>query len=119
MPTFYPGQIVLANIPENEHNPRPVIIIKPPGGESGTELLFVTGISSSQVGKNLPPHHVLLPWHANGHPRTGLRKRCAAKCDWSFWLPQSAILPADKARLVPTPQMKIIVEQLAILGLIG
>jgi hypothetical protein len=25
---------------------------------------------------------VLLPWHRQGHPRTGLNRRCAAVCGW-------------------------------------
>jgi hypothetical protein len=30
----------------------------------------------------LPHDHVLLPWHAQGHPRTGLNRKCRAVCTW-------------------------------------
>ena len=37
---------------------------------------------TSRVPEPLPPDHVLLPWHAQGHPRTGLNRKCAAVCTW-------------------------------------
>ncbi|MGH7172772.1 MAG: hypothetical protein ACRELG_21020 [Gemmataceae bacterium] len=30
----------------------------------------------------LPEHYVLLPWDRAGHRQTGLKKKCAAVCDW-------------------------------------
>jgi hypothetical protein len=35
---------------------------------------------TSRVPEPLPNDHVLLPWHAQGHPRTGLNRKCAAVC---------------------------------------
>lgn len=37
---------------------------------------------TSRVPEPLPEDHVLLPWHAQGHPRTGLNRKCAAVCTW-------------------------------------
>jgi hypothetical protein len=37
---------------------------------------------ASRVPEPLPPDHVLLPWHTQGHPRTELNRKCAAVCAW-------------------------------------
>jgi mRNA-degrading endonuclease toxin of MazEF toxin-antitoxin module len=107
------GLIVLADVPGAQHNPRPVVIIKPPSGSDPKDTVFVTGISS--IVDNPPSaHHVLLPYHPKGHPRTGLSKRCAAKCDWSFAIEQQRIVGVKG--YVPVAYMKSILEQLTLLG---
>src|SRR5437764_14348924 len=37
---------------------------------------------TSRLPEPSPDDHVLLPWHAQGHPRTGLNRKCAAVCRW-------------------------------------
>lgn len=111
---LYPGQIILAHVSGASHNPRPVVVIKPPATGAPDELLFVTGISGD-VAKNPPPEHVLLPWARPKHRRTGLKKRCAAKCEWSFWIRQRDIGSTTSGLLSPD-EMKRIMEQLARLG---
>lgn len=107
------GLIVLAEVPSAEHNPRPVVIIRAPSGNDPKEIAFVTGISSA-VDTPPPAHHVLLPYHPKGHPRTGLTKRCVAKCDWSFTIEQQHIVGVKG--YVPVSYMKMILDQLTLLG---
>lgn len=59
---------MLADVPGAQHNPRPVVVIRPGNGPND---VFVVGISSL-IGNPPPPYHVLLPYHPQGHPRTGL-----------------------------------------------
>lgn len=107
------GQIALADVPGAQHNPRPVVVIRPPSGNGPNDAVFVAGISSL-AGNPPPPYHVLLPYHPQGHPRTGLTKRCVAKCDWVFTVEQRHVV--DVKGFVPTTYMKTILEQLALLG---
>jgi hypothetical protein len=37
---------------------------------------------SGTLPKPLPDHYVLLPWHRAGQRQTGLKKKCAAVCNW-------------------------------------
>ena len=79
----YCGQIVWAEMADANgiRKERPVVIITPDDqiGEAG--LVEVVAITS-KVPNPLPEDHVLLPWHAQGHPRTGLNRKCAAVCSW-------------------------------------
>lgn len=99
MASLYQGQIVLADVPGAQHNPRPVVVVRPPAGNDPNDILFVTGISS-QIDDPLPAHHILLPFHPRGHPRTGLAKRCVAKCDWTLTIERTRIVGTKG--LVPT-----------------
>jgi mRNA-degrading endonuclease toxin of MazEF toxin-antitoxin module len=60
---------------------RPAVIVPPNDRITPTALLDVIAVTS-RLSEPLPPDHVLLPWHAQGHPRTGLNRRCAAVCTW-------------------------------------
>lgn len=79
--TLRQGEIVLATIQDAEHNPRPALVITVPDVKGPDEKLFVVGISTD-FDSSLP-HHFPLGFHSAGHPRTGLKKRCAVKCDWT------------------------------------
>ena len=77
------GQIIWAEIADANGiaKSRPAVIITPddqitPGGTF--QVVAVT----STLADPLPADHVLLPWHAQGHPRTGLNRKCAAVCSW-------------------------------------
>jgi hypothetical protein len=37
---------------------------------------------TSRLPEPLPDDHVLLPWHPQRHPRTGLNRKCVAVCRW-------------------------------------
>jgi len=60
---------------------RPAVIVAPNDRIMPTALLDVIAVTS-RLSEPLPADHVLLPWHARGHPRTGLNRRCAAVCTW-------------------------------------
>lgn len=77
------GQIVWAEVADENgiRKTRPVVIVTPDDRLSTSGPLEVVAITS-QLPQPLPADHVLLPWHAQGHPRTGLIQRCAAVCTW-------------------------------------
>ena len=60
---------------------RPAVIVTPNDRITPTVLLDVIAVTS-RLSEPLPTDHVLLPWQARGHPRTGLNRRCAAVCTW-------------------------------------
>jgi mRNA-degrading endonuclease toxin of MazEF toxin-antitoxin module len=60
---------------------RPAVIVTPSDRITPTAPLEVIAVTS-RLSEPLPNDHVLLPWHAQGHPRTGLNRRCAAVCTW-------------------------------------
>jgi mRNA-degrading endonuclease toxin of MazEF toxin-antitoxin module len=77
------GRIVWAEIADANGIPkrRPVVIVTPSDRITPAAPLDVIAVTS-RVPEPLPHDHVLLPWHAQGHPRTGLNRRCAAVCTW-------------------------------------
>ena len=68
---------------------RPAVIVTPSDRLQGSGPLEVVAVTS-QIPQRLPDNYVLLPWHAQGHPVTGLNRRCAAVCTWL-----ARVLPAD------------------------
>ena len=60
---------------------RPGVIVTPKDRITPTALPDVIAVTS-RLSEPLPADHVLLPWHARGHPRTGLNRRGAAVCTW-------------------------------------
>ncbi|MBI3328993.1 MAG: type II toxin-antitoxin system PemK/MazF family toxin [Nitrospinae bacterium] len=77
------GQIVWAEIADANgiRKLRPAIIVTPSDRLTPATPLDVVAVTS-RLPEPLPNDHVLLPWHARGHPRTGLNRRCAAVCTW-------------------------------------
>ncbi len=77
------GQIVWAEVADENgiRKTRPVVIITPEDRLAASGPLEVVAITS-RLPQQLPDNHVLLPWHSQGHPRTGLNRRCAAVCSW-------------------------------------
>jgi mRNA-degrading endonuclease toxin of MazEF toxin-antitoxin module len=77
------GRIVWAEIADANGIPkrRPVVIVTPSDRITPAAPLDVIAVTS-RVPEPLPHNHVLLPWHTQGHPRTGLNRRCAAVCTW-------------------------------------
>jgi mRNA-degrading endonuclease toxin of MazEF toxin-antitoxin module len=77
------GRIVWAEIADANGIPklRPAVIATPSDRITPAAPLDVIAVTS-RVPEPLPHDHVLLPWHAQGHPRTGLNRRCAAVCTW-------------------------------------
>ena len=77
------GRIVWAEVADSNgiRKVRPVVIVTPADRISEDAILDCVAITS-RLADPLPDDHVLLPWHAQGHPRTGLNRRCAAVCTW-------------------------------------
>jgi hypothetical protein len=77
------GRIVWAEIADANGIPklRPAVIVTPSDRITPSAPLDVIAVTS-RVPEPLPHDHVLLPWQAQGHPRTGLNRRCAAVCTW-------------------------------------
>ncbi len=77
------GQIIWAEIADANGIPksRPAVIITPDDKITAGGTFQVVAVTSTMADP-LPADHVLLPWHAQGHPRTGLNRECAAVCSW-------------------------------------
>lgn len=77
------GQIVWAEIADANgvRKSRPAIITTPDERITASGTVDVVAITSRLLNL-LPPDHVLLPWHAQRHPRTGLSRKSAAVCSW-------------------------------------
>lgn len=77
------GQVVWAEMADANgiRKSRPAVIVTPSDRITPTGQLEVVAITS-RIPQPLPSDHVLLPWHAQGHPRTGLNRKCAAVCSW-------------------------------------
>lgn len=102
------GRIVWAEIadPNDNRKERPAIIIS---AADDADMLTVVAVTS-RVPDALPDDHVLLPWHLQGHPRTGLNRKSAAVCSWLSRIAASDIL--DVAGMVPGPQLLEIVTKI-------
>jgi len=70
---------------------RPAVNISRPDEIDRDDFLFVMAISTLLPGP-VPSDHVKLPWHSNGHPRTGLKSNCAAVCSWIEKVEPSRVL---------------------------
>src|SRR5437870_7479777 len=77
------GRIVWAEAADRNgiRKVRPVVIVTPTDQISDEILIDCVAVTSF-LPDPLPDDHVLLPWHAQGHPRTGLNRRSAAVCSW-------------------------------------
>jgi hypothetical protein len=76
------GSIVWMEVPDANGylKLRPAVIVTPTGMIGAAKRLQVVAISS-RFSEPLPADHVLLPWHAQGHLRTRLHRKCAAVCN--------------------------------------
>jgi hypothetical protein len=94
------GRIVWAEMTDANGIPklRPGVIVTPSDRISSAMPLDVIAVTS-RVPEPLPHDHVLLPWHAQRHPRTGLNRRCAAVCTWVIRLRHTDI--REVAGIVP------------------
>lgn len=60
---------------------RPVVVVTPDDRIAQPGEVDVVAITS-RLSDPLPGDYVQLPWHAQGHPRTGLNRKSAAVCSW-------------------------------------
>ena len=77
------GRIVWAEIADANgiRKLRPAVMVTPSDRITPAAPLDVLAVTS-RVPEPWPTDHVLLPWHAQGHPRTGLNRKCAAVSTW-------------------------------------
>ncbi|HEV3085460.1 MAG TPA: hypothetical protein VGY66_37250 [Gemmataceae bacterium] len=109
-PRLATGRIVWAELADANgvRKVRPAVIVAPTDQIVAGKQFDVIAVTSRLTD---PLPDVLLPWHAQGHPRTGLNRRCAAVCSWPAQIKDSDI--QDVAGLVPTPLMTAILGKLA------
>ena len=98
------GQIIWAEIADLNgiRKARPAVVITPDDEIKPSGPLEVIAITSF-LPQPLPDDHVLLPWHAQRHPRTGLKRKCAAVCSWSAKITEKDV--QSTVGLVPDPLM--------------
>ncbi len=103
------GRIVWAEIADRNgiRKQRPAIIVS---STDAADTLMVVAVTS-RVPDSLPDDHVLLPWHPQGHPRTGLNRKSAAACSWLNQIAASDIL--DVAGIVPGSELLAILTKIS------
>lgn len=106
------GQIVWAELADANgvRKARPAVVVTPTERISASETLEVVAITS-RLPLPLPADHILLPWHARGHPRTGLNRKCAAVCSWIARIASTDI--RNTAGIVPGTVLLDIVARIA------
>jgi mRNA-degrading endonuclease toxin of MazEF toxin-antitoxin module len=108
------GQIVIVSemTDPNGVNPkdRPSVVVTLTDEIDPDGSIVVVAISTLLPGP-VPDDHVELPWEPRGHPRTGLRTRCAAVIPWIQEIaPERILRPLG---IVPGKQLKAIAAKLA------
>jgi mRNA-degrading endonuclease toxin of MazEF toxin-antitoxin module len=105
VPQLCRGSIVWVELVDPQgHNPkrRPAVIVTPSADIQDDGEVWVVAISS-QLDAAPADVQVELPWHSRGHPRTGLKERCAAVCTWMERVRVAAI--EQSAGTVPGRQL--------------
>ena len=77
------GQIVWVEIADANgiRKGRPAVIVTDDNRLQSSTVIEVVAVSSF-LPEPLPEDYVLLPWHAQKHPKTGLNRKSAAVCSW-------------------------------------
>jgi mRNA-degrading endonuclease toxin of MazEF toxin-antitoxin module len=111
-PRLITGRIVWADIadPNGHRKLRPAVIVTPTDQLALSRRIDVVAVTS-RLEDPLPVDHILLPWHAQGHPRTRLNRRCAAVCTWLAHISETDI--KDMAGIVPAATMQEILKKIA------
>jgi mRNA-degrading endonuclease toxin of MazEF toxin-antitoxin module len=87
------GRIILVEVADPQSRnakTRPAVIVSRTDEIQAEGRIACVAITSS-VADKLPDDCVLLPFHPAGKSRTGLKKRCAAKCSWLFEITEEEI----------------------------
>jgi mRNA-degrading endonuclease toxin of MazEF toxin-antitoxin module len=99
------GRIVWVELLDPQgRNPkcRPAVIVTPDADIRSDGDVWVVAIST-QLTEAPAEVQVELPWDVRGHPRTGLKERCAAVCSWMKKVNVSSIKAS--AGIVPGRQL--------------
>ena len=115
MPQYKFGDIVQVQklLDPNRQNPkdRPALIVTTDDDIATGDPITILAISTSHIPRVLPPSYILLPWHHDGHPRTGLNERSVVKCGWIDTVSASRIL--YKRGTAPGNVLNMVAEFLA------
>lgn len=105
------GRIVWADVadPNGYRKLRPAVIVTPTAEMEPTRPIDVVAVTS-RLEDPLPDAYVVLPWHAQGHPRTGLNRRCAAVCNWLARISDADI--KDTGGIVPAAHLNAILTKI-------
>jgi len=107
------GQIVIVSGMADpngvNHKDRPSVVVTPTNEILLDGPVVVVAISTLLPGP-IPDDHVELPWDPRGHPRTGLRTRCAAVVPWIQEVPAARIIKSIGT--VPGKQLETIAAKL-------
>jgi mRNA-degrading endonuclease toxin of MazEF toxin-antitoxin module len=88
------GRIILAEVADPDGRSvktRPAVIVSRTDEIQAGGGIVCVAISSS-IPNKLPDDWILLPFHPAGKTRTGLKRRCAAKCNWLFEINEDRIV---------------------------
>lgn len=106
------GSIIWARVSDrrgqNEKH-RPGVVVTATHEFAGAVEIVMVAIASLPDETGGGPS-IKLPWHRNGHPRTGLRKECYAICHWLCAVALDQI--DDVGGYVPEPQLNEILVNL-------
>lgn len=106
------GRIVWVELLDPQgRNPkcRPAVIVTPDAEFQPDGEVWVVAISS-QLDAAPAEDQVELPWDRRGHPRTGLKERCAAVCTWMEKVSVASI--QQSAGVVPGRQLLDILSRI-------
>ena len=114
--TLIQGRIVWAELADSNGfvKLRPAVIVSATEHLQRDQPIEVVAVTS-RLPDELLEDHVLLPWHGQGHPRTGFNRRCAAVCSWLGRIMASDI--QDVAGVVPGEPLLLILSKIAALQL--
>lgn len=113
MPIPQFGSIIVAEVrdPQNSNLKRRPVVIVTPTDKIKAGIPFWDVAVTTQVPSPITDEFVILPFDPTGAARTGLRNKCAAKCDWPVELSHGAVL--DYLGVAPKAAMIQITEYLA------
>ncbi len=106
------GRIVWVELVDPQgRNPkcRPAVIVTADKDISPDGDVWVVAIST-QLEEAPPEAQVELPWQRGGHPRTGLKERCAAVCTWLEKVSVAKI--KETAGVVPGRQLLDVLQRI-------
>jgi mRNA-degrading endonuclease toxin of MazEF toxin-antitoxin module len=113
VPTLSQGRMVAAEVLDPQgRNPkiRPVVIVTPTEAIQPGVAFYGVAITGS-LPNPLTAEFVLISFQVDGRGRTGMKKRCAAKCDWL--VPPQHDLARHDIGFVSTKVLTAIVERVA------
>lgn len=92
MPLYSPGDVVLADIPDDAGqpcgHPHTCMVLRSSGCDPSIYLVAI----STKFEDPIPRHWLPMLSAPGGHPLTGLKLPCVLKCNWVVKFPAAAVL---------------------------